>query len=207
LKENKFIQRGTFQAVRQALPKYKESGITALHLSGVLERDNKQSLNSEQEVVYKKQDASHTAVTAREKVCSMLGGDQEFQKLVQEAKKHGLKVITDCYARISSSRAHRKYKELMLHFLDPEGRKKICYGTDGLAMNYEDTAMLNYRKVESWDLLIEETLNFIQKYQVDGIQLDNGQAWPQIMEPDLEEMYRVDPDGEPAYTPLDVLNG
>lgn len=137
----------------------------------------------------------------------MLGGDEEFDKLMKEAKKQGIKIITDCFARISSSRAHRKYKELMLHFLDPEGRKKICYGTDGMAVNYEDTAMLNYRKVESWDLLIEETLNFIKKYNVDGIQLDNGQAWPQIMEPDLEEMYRVDPDGELAYSAMDVLNG
>ena len=42
----------------------------------------------------------------------------------------------------------------MLHYLDEEGKKMICYGTDGQQINYEDTAMLNYRKVESWNLLI-----------------------------------------------------
>jgi hypothetical protein len=49
---------------------------------------------------------------------------------------------------------------MLLHYLDEEGRKKICYGTDGQAINYEDTAMLNYRKVEAWDLLIKEVLTF-----------------------------------------------
>lgn len=137
----------------------------------------------------------------------MHGGDAAFDELMAEAKRQGVKVIADCYARISSSRAHRKYKDLMLHYLDPEGRKKICYGTDGLAMNYEDTAMLNYRKLESWDLLIDETIAFAAKYGVDGIHLDNGQAWPQIMEPDLEEMSREDPDGKCAYSPQDVLHG
>jgi starch synthase len=147
------------------------------------------------------------AVTCRDKPNSMHGGDQEFSQLISEAKRQGVKIIVDSLARISSSRAHRKYKDLMLHYLDQEGRKRICYGTDGLAMHYEDTAMLNYRKLESWELLIEEVVNFATKYEIDGIQLDNGQAWPQILEADLDELTRTDPDGEPAYSPLDVLNG
>jgi hypothetical protein len=48
--------------------------------------------------------------------------------------------------------------------------------------------MLNYRKIEAWELLIEEVLNFAESSNVDGIHLDNGQAWPQIMEVDLEEL-------------------
>ena len=42
---------------------------------------------------------------------------------------------------------------------------------------------------------------------VDGIHLDNGQAWPQIMELDMDELLRVDVDGEPAYTAEDIMNG
>jgi len=95
----------------------------------------------------------------------------------------------------------------MLHYLDEEGKKKICYGTDGQSINYEDTALLNYRKVESWDLLISEVIQFAEKYGVNGVHLDNGQAWPQINEIDLEELMRLDVDGQPAYTPADVLNG
>jgi hypothetical protein len=38
--------------------------------------------------------------------------------------------------------------------------------------------MLNYRKIEAWDLLIDEVLAYVTKMEVDGIHLDNGQAWP-----------------------------
>jgi hypothetical protein len=45
-------------------------------------------------------------------------------------------------------------------------------------VNYEDSAILNYRKIESWDLLVDEVINLQQTYGIDGIHLDNGQAWP-----------------------------
>lgn len=51
-----------------------------------------------------------------------------------------------------------------MNYLDEEGRRNICYGTDGQAINYEDTAMLNYRKVEAWDLLIDEVIGFAKDY-------------------------------------------
>ena len=89
-----------------------------------------------------------------------------------------MKVIVDCLARISSSRFNRKYKNLLLHYLDEDGRRHICYGTDGQAQKFEDTAMLNYRKLEAWNLLIDEVLAYTKEYGFDGIHLDNGQAWP-----------------------------
>ena len=42
-----------------------------------------------------------------------------------------IKIIVDCLARISSSRPHRKYKDMLLYYLNEEGRREICYGTDG----------------------------------------------------------------------------
>jgi len=93
---------------------------------------------------------------------------------MSQAKSNKIKIITDCLARISSSRHHRKYKDLLLYNLDEDGRRKICYGTDGQAINYEDTAMLNYRKIESWNLLIEEVIKFTKAHGIDGIHLDNG---------------------------------
>lgn len=92
----------------------------------------------------------------------MLGGDEGFKKVMIQAKLSKMKIIIDCLARISSSRNHRKYRDLMLFYLDHEGRRKICYGTDGQAINYKDTAMLNYRKIETWDLLINEVVNFAE---------------------------------------------
>jgi len=118
-----------------------------------------------------------------------------------------MKVIVDCLARVSSSRHHRKFKSLLLEYLDNEGRRRICYGTDGQARQYEDSAMLNYRKLEAWDMLVDDSVEFAKKNGLDGIHLDNGQAWPQIMEIDRDELMRIDVDGEPSYTAEDLMNG
>ena len=83
-------------------------------------------------------------------------------------------MIVDSMARISSSRHHRKFRDLLLHTLDSEGRRNICYGTDGQAIKYEDTVMLNYRKIEAWQLLVDELTGFASKSGIDGIHLDNG---------------------------------
>lgn len=45
--------------------------------------------------------------------------------------------------------------------------------------------LLNYRKLDSWNLLINETIEVIEKYGINGIYLDNGIAWPQIYEIDM----------------------
>jgi hypothetical protein len=146
-------------------------------------------------------------VTTRDSANKMLGGDAGLKQVVKRAKKKGIKVIVDSVARISSSRHHRKYKDMLLHYLNEDGRRMICYGTDGQAKAFEDTAMLNYRKIQSWDLLIDEILNYTTKIGIDGIHLDNGQAWPQIMEPDLEELNRIDYDGEQAYSAEEIMAG
>jgi hypothetical protein len=86
-------------------------------------------------------------VTTRDSANKMLGGDAGLKQVVKRAKQKGIKVIVDSVARISSSRHHRKYKDMLLHYLNEDGRRMICYGTDGQAKNFEDTAMLNYRKV------------------------------------------------------------
>jgi len=56
-------------------------------------------------------------------------------------------------------------------------------------------------------MLIDEVMTFTGKHGIDGIHLDNGQAWPQIMEPDIDELSRIDVDGEPAYSAEDFMNG
>lgn len=175
---------------------------------GTLERDNYPLENKYTgNVDFRKDDASPLAAVDRSRANRMLGGDEGLHRIVQRAKENKVKIIVDSLARISSSRHHRKYKDLLLNYLDEDGRRHICYGTDGQAQKFEDTAMLNYRKLDAWNLLIEEVLQFAQKHGVDGIHLDNGQAWPQIMEPDVEELTRLDCDGVPCYSPEDLMNG
>ena len=50
-------------------------------------------------------------------------------------------------------------------------------------------------------------MEFANKSGIDGIHLDNGQAWPQIMEPDVEELNRYESDGTRAYTADQALFG
>lgn len=164
-KEGKFIKRGNFAKVEKAIDGYKKRGITALYLMGVLERDNNPYINkSVNAVEYRKEDAAPLAITCRETANKMLGGDEGFKKVIKQAKTSKVKIIIDCLARIASSRNHRKYRDIMLSYLDEEGKKRICYGTDGQSTNFEDTAMVNYRKIEAWNLLIDEVLNFAEKY-------------------------------------------
>ncbi len=207
-KNNRITDRGNFESVRKNMENYKRKGVSCLYMAGVHERDNYPSLNRvTEEIEFRKAHASPFAVTSRNTANKMHGGEEGFKGVMQEARRQKIKIIVDCLARVSSSRNHKKYRDLLLNYLDEEGRRKICYGTDGQSLNYEDTAMLNYRKKEAWDLLIQEIEEFAIKHDIDGIHLDNGQAWPQVMENDLEELMRLDVDGTPAYNPLDVLNG
>lgn len=49
---------------------------------------------------------------------------------------------------------HKRYKELLLSYLDDTGKRQTLYGSDGKSVNFDDTVILNYRKKSAWDLLI-----------------------------------------------------
>ena len=129
---NCFIKRGNFKDVEDDIPSLANQGISAMYLMGTLERDNYPVMNNyTKEVEFRKDDASPLAAIDRSKVNQMLGGEEGLEKVVQAAKRHNIKVVVDSLARISSSRFHRKYKNLLLNYLDEDGRRHICYGTDG----------------------------------------------------------------------------
>jgi hypothetical protein len=48
-----------------------------------------------------------------------------------------------------------------MSILDEDGKTIICYGTDGRSLRYEDTALLNYRRKDVWDLHIQELIELI----------------------------------------------
>jgi len=62
----------------------------------------------------RRENAPALAVTSRDTPCEMLGGKPGFTKLMETAKKLNIKIIIDCLARISSTRHHRKYRNLLL---------------------------------------------------------------------------------------------
>ena len=120
--------------MENSIDEYSKQGVSALYLMGTLQRDNYPFTNKyTNQTEYRKDDASPLAVTSRNQANKMLGGDEGLQAIVTKAKSRNIKIIVDSLARISSTRHHRKYKDLLLNYLTEDGRRDICYGTDGQA--------------------------------------------------------------------------
>ena len=207
--QGRIIKRGNFKTLESKLDEFKNRFINCLYIMGALERDNNIAYDEEtgQPIDIGNTEASPMAITNRSSISSLLGGAEEFKSLVDKAKSLNMKIIVDSLCRISSSRSNRKYRNVLLRYLDNFSKMQLCYGSDGKSVRYEDTTVLNYRKIEAWEMLISEVKTLINKFGIDGLHLDNCQIWPHIMELNTIEMYRIDDDGKPAYTPMEILNG
>lgn len=90
---------------------------------GVFERDT-----GKFSAGYRRPQASPMALTSRTTPCSMLGGHESFAELMKKSKEVGMKVITDCTCRVSSSRHSKVYDSYILSYIDESGRKYPLYG-------------------------------------------------------------------------------
>ena len=201
---------GSFKNLENKLEYYtKKQNINCLYIMGALERDNNITYdeNSGQVIDIGDISCSPFAVTSRSDISSLLGGKESFISLINKSHQLSMKIIIDSLDRISSTRFNRKYRNILLRHLDKDGKAQIYYGSDGKNINYEDCMILNYRKIEAWDLLISEIKTLIEKYNIDGIHIDNCQSWPHIMKLNLSEMFRIDLDGKKAYNSLEILDG
>ena len=186
-----------YNNISDQIEKYGKQGINALHLIGVLDRDNTLS------------NPSPYSVIDRSCINKTFGTENDFIKLIKESQKNNIKIFIDLLSRISSSHYHRKYKNLLLNYTDKQGKVQILYGAQGISLNYEDNMFLNYRDIESWNLLISDTINLCKKYNISGIHIDNAQLWPIINSIDYEEMFReeIDEDNSRRYTNYEIING
>ena len=202
------FSRGSFKKLKENVVSLGKAGVNCLYLMGIHERDYCITEDPKTHIkIVKKKDACPLAIIDRRAVSTLLGGPEEFKSLVKVSKERNVEIVVDCLTRVSGAHSHKRYRNLMLHMIDHEGRRNIAYGTDGRARNYEDTALLNYRKKEAWDLLEKDTREFAAEFKIDGIHLDNGQAWPQIMFSNMEELERKETDGSFAYSEEDIFYG
>lgn len=107
-------------------------------------------------------DSNPHAVVDRITPNRMLGGHLGFARMVREAATVGMRVVVQVDASVSASRPHRKYRHLYAKTLDINGQAVVHAGTDGLENQWEDQQLLNYRKVETWDLLVSEAKTLVQ---------------------------------------------
>lgn len=126
----------------------------------------------------------------RSKICSLLGTEADFKQIIEEGKKNNIKIFIDMLSSISSSHYHKKYNNLNLNFIDKFGKLQCLFGTEGDSINYEDNMILNYRDINTWNILIKDITELCDKYNISGIHLNNAQSWPQIYSVDLKEMLR-----------------
>ena len=207
--QGRIIKRGNFKSLENKLDELHQRFINCIYIMGALERDNNIAYDEEtgKPIDIANTEASPMAITNRGSISSLLGGDEDFKSLVNKAKSLNIKIIIDSLCRISSSRSNRKYRNVLLRYLDNHSKLQLCYGSDGESVQYDDSTVLNYRKIEAWEMLISEVKSIVDKFGIDGIHLDNCQIWPHIMELNTYEMYRIDNDGMPAYSPMEILNG
>jgi len=188
--------RGSFETVVPLLPELKLRGFTGVYLFGALERPL-----SGPDV-----DASPFAIADREAPATALGGPKSFKHLTSEIARLGMVPIVDAFDRVSRS-AHRKYRGLVVDALNDRGVPAPHPGTDGRENQWNESVLLNYRKVEVWDLMVREIKNLAKDYGVRGVRLENAQSYPLIMEADVKELTRKDPDGQYHYPLTEIFHG
>eukprot|EP01138_Halocafeteria_seosinensis_P003736 gb/GECG01003819.1/.p1 GENE.gb/GECG01003819.1/~~gb/GECG01003819.1/.p1 ORF type:complete len:2286 (+),score=259.53 gb/GECG01003819.1/:1-6858(+) len=152
-------------------------------------------------------DANPFSLVQRATPNRMLGGELEFIRLLQKANEEEIRVILPLTGGVAASRYHRQYRGLTCCTLDTSGQRVTHPGSDGNENQWEDQVLLNYRKVESWDLLVDEMEILVTEYNAGGIYLADAQSFPFIFALDCSEMFRRDVDGEMHYTPEEILFG
>ena len=169
--QGRITKRGNFKTLESKLEEYNKRFINCLYIMGALERDNNIAYDEEtgKAIDIANTDASPMAITNRSSISSLLGGEEDFKSLVNKAKSLNMKIIVDSLCRISSSRANRKYRNVLLRYLDNYSKLQLCYGSDGKSVHYEDSTVLNYRKIEAWEMLITEVKTLINKFGIDVI--------------------------------------
>lgn len=210
---NNPYQKPEFKNLTNKIKDYKDRHINCLYVMGSLERDNlvtyAKTTDKNLKIITRvdNPDANPLSITSRSNFCSLLGGDSEFKKLVDESHKQNVKIVIDCLLKVSSSRYHRKYKDLITYKLDERGKIISFFGNEGYSVNYEDTISLNYRMIESWECLVYDLIEIVKKSGIDGIHMDNAHTWPKINAINKKEMFRFDVDGKNAYKNEEILNG
>ncbi len=135
------------------------------------------------------------------------GGSEGFAELLTEAKRVGVTVIVDIDHRVSAASHARRYSSMMAHRMDASRRFPVpMEGHDGLHMPFPKCALLNYRRKEVWDELVQDALSWCSR-GADGVRLASSHCTPLILRSDATELGRVDPDGQQHYKVSEIFEG
>ena len=175
-----------FEELSKNLETLANSGVTAVHVTGVIERNFLHDL---------------TSVTDHSLISEECGGKEAFKELCERAKTYGLRVLIDftpCVCLLNSS---KKYAPFATLTIDQRGRL--------LTADIPDTEMLllNYRSLKFWDLLAAEITDLCQSCDISGFYFGPLSHWDTVLSRNLKELKRNDPDHTPHYTVQNIIDG
>ncbi|PFH35371.1 hypothetical protein BESB_062580 [Besnoitia besnoiti] len=204
----KVTQRGNFACVAEALPTLANAGVTATLVTGAMERDcGDMVYDAEGNFDYANPDASPFASVCRASPCALLGGVGGFMEVMQEARRVGMKILVQMSNGVSAAHPHRRYAPHLLHFEDADGKKQILYGGENRGVLPQETAILNHRKLETWQLFVDDVKMWVKKFGIDGVRIANAQELPQMLATDAAALSRKDADGQFHYAAPHIIMG
>ncbi|HEY1405111.1 MAG TPA: hypothetical protein VF857_00740, partial [Spirochaetota bacterium] len=109
-----------------------------------------------------------------------LGGDEEFLELVRQAHARDIRVIVDIIPHVNRRSTELPDEDVVLCYGD-DGRLYPRASTDGRYGSWNDGKLLNYRRFEVWEWLVNSVNTLIEKFDIDGIRFDSAHAVPIMM--------------------------
>lgn len=176
-----------FSRLTEQLDELFKAGVTAVHVPGAIALSNR---NFNMSYI-----ADHSIIN---KDC---GGIEEFTAFCAAAKSYGMRVLVDFLPVISGEYSSRKYTPFQVLEYDQNGR--ICTSfVPGSRIQ-----LLTLRSAEFWRLLLEEIVEIAKIDGVSGFFLGDAEMWDYVLPRNMEELEKVDPDGEMHYNFRNILIG
>ncbi|OHS95914.1 glycosyl transferase [Tritrichomonas foetus] len=176
----------SFDTLAEQLQRLSNSGVTAVHLSGAIERA----------VLHKL-----TSVTDHTVINRASGGIDGFSRFCERANNLGLRVLIDFTPLVSMHNWSRKYMAYQTLKVDEDGIYKTA------KIPGSEIMLLNMRSPKLWELITKEMIELCDKSGVSGFYLGNVDDWDYVYPRDMRELLRVDPDGEQHYFKQNIIEG
>ncbi|OHT12994.1 glycosyl transferase [Tritrichomonas foetus] len=175
-----------FDELTSKLETLANAGVTAVHVTGVIERNFLYEL---------------TSVTDHSIISEKCGGKEAFKELCERAKTFGLRVLIDFTPLVCLMNSSKKYSPFTTLTADKRGRL--------LTADIPDTEMLllNYRSLKLWELLASEITSLCDQCEINGFYLGPLAHWDTVLARDLKELTRYDSDHTPHYGIQNIIDG
>lgn len=162
------------------------SGVTAVHVAGAIERVNLYDL---------------TATTDHVVLSKQCGGLNAFKVFTNRAKELGIRVLIDFVPLVALRNSSKKYSMFSTLTLDEKGRLVTS------DIPETDLMGLNFRSAKLWQLLATEITQLCETCDISGFFMGDYKLWDYVLPRNLEELTRIDPDNTPHYNFLNIIEG